>query len=302
MEVALASLIHEWQPDLLHTHLIRMAPYTRGMKNIPRVLDLTDAVSLYLRRFRDIHSNPLLRWMLGVELGRMTNFESVISDFQRVLVCSEVDQRVLKNHAPDARVDILPNGVDQEGFSPNGSVVRDPRRIILTGNMSYYPNADAARYFVRRVLPIIQKTIPEVKLFIVGQNPPWSVRRLAGNDVTVTGFVSDIRGEYLKSTVAVSPVRFGAGTLNKILEPLALGIPVVATPVSVQGMNPPHKGILVGRTTEELAEAVVRVFREPLYHEEAVNASEEIRSLYGWNRVSEMLEQLYADVLDPGHM
>ncbi len=298
MKAKLASILHEWRPDLIHTHLIRMAPYTQGLESIPRVLDLTDAVSLYLRRFRDIHSNPLIRLMLGIELDRMTRFESIIADFQRVLVCSEVDRKVLENHAPDAKVYILPNGVDPEAFSPNGPVVRDPERIILTGNMAYYPNADAARYFVRLVLPIIQKSIPGVKLFIVGQNPPLSVRRLANNDVAVTGFVPDIRGEYMKSAVAISPVRFGAGTLNKILEPLALGIPVVATPVSVQGMNPLHKGILVGRTPEEFAEAVVRVVREPLYHAEAEKASEEIRSLYGWDRITEMLERLYADVLD----
>lgn len=296
MQTRLSRILKEWRPEVLHTHLIRMAPYTSDIQSVPRVLDLTDAVSLYLRRFRDMQGSPIARWVLGVEYKRMVRFEAVLSGFQRVLVCSEVDREALVANVPHAKLALLPNGVDREDFSPNGLVERDPNRIIFTGNMSYYPNADAAKYFVREIFPLVQRDMPDARLAIVGQNPPMSVRRLAGVHVDVTGFVRDLRAEYMKSSVAISPVRFGAGTLNKILEPLALGIPVVATPVSVQGMEPSQRGIVVGNTKEEFAKAVVRVLREPLYREEATRASAELRDRYGWDRIAKTLEGIYSEI------
>lgn len=298
MRARLSRILNEWHPDVLHTHLIRMAPYTRDIQNVPRVLDLTDAVSLYLRRFRDMQSSLIARWALGVEYRRMVRFESVLSGFQRVLVCSEVDRQALAANVPEARLEILPNGVDRDAFSPNGSVEPDHNRIIFTGNMSYYPNADAAKYFVRKIFPLVQRLLPNARFSIVGQNPPAGVRRLAGVNVDVMGFVQDLRAEYMKSSVAVSPVRFGAGTLNKILEPLALGIPVVATPVSVQGMDSSQKGIVVGGTGEEFANAVIRVLRDPTYRKEALKASEELRDRYGWDRIAKALDGIYADVVE----
>ncbi len=297
MRARLSRILNEWHPDVLHTHLIRMAPYTRDIQSVPRVLDLTDAVSLYLRRFRDMQTSPIVRWALGVEYERMVRFESVLSGFQRVLVCSEVDRRALAANVPEARLEILPNGVDTDVFFPNGSLERDAHRIIFTGNMSYYPNADAAKYFVREIFPLVLRRIPDARFLIVGQNPPKSVRQLSAANIEVTGFVEDLRAEYMKSSVAVSPVRFGAGTLNKILEPLALGIPVVATPVSIQGMDPSQRGIVVGSTEEEFANAVVRVLREPAYREEAARASAELRDRYGWDRIANTLEGIYTDVV-----
>jgi glycosyltransferase involved in cell wall biosynthesis len=245
-----------------------------------------------------MQSSLIARWALGVEYRRMVRFEAILSRFQRVLVCSETDRRALAVNVPNAPLDILPNGVDREAFSPNGSVEPDANRIIFTGNMSYYPNADAAKYFVRKIFPLVQRALPNARFSIVGQNPPAGVRRLAGVNVDVMGFVQDLRAEYMKSSVAVSPVRFGAGTLNKILEPLALGIPVVATPVSVQGMDPSQKGIVVGGTEEEFANAVVRVLRDPTYRKEALKASEELRDRYGWDRIAKTLEGIYKDVVE----
>ena len=82
----------------------------------------------------------------------------------------------------------------------------------------------------------LKKSIAHAKLYIVGQNPPAALKRLSSEDIIVTGFVPDIKAEYLQSVVAVAPIRFGAGTLNKTLEPMALGIPVVATSVATEGL------------------------------------------------------------------
>lgn len=287
------------RPDILHTHLIRMARYTAGLPRSGRVLDLTDAVSLYLERFMKTERNPVKRTALRIEFGRMLRFEPVIARFDRALVCSSVDREALNRNVPDARISIMENGVDLDQFGgPGGGGTAEPYRIIYTGNMSYYPNADGAQFLVKEILPAIKKVVPEATVYLVGQNPPRSVRALAGDGVVVTGFVPDIRAEYLKSAVAVSPVRFGAGTLNKILEPIALGIPVVTTSTGVAGLGlNPGEDILVADDSEGFARHVAALLTNPpLRASLTAGATEKVRSRFGWDQIARTLENVYEEV------
>jgi polysaccharide biosynthesis protein PslH len=287
------------QPDILHTHLIRMALYTANNPRTGRVLDLTDAVSLYLDRFMKAQRSLFKRAALRLELRRMLRFEPVIARFDRALVCSAVDKEALEGNVPGARISIVENGVDLEQFGrPDGRGEVDPFRIIYTGNMSYYPNADGAKFLVNDILPSIKKVVPEAKVYVVGQNPPRAVRALARKDVVITGFVRDIRAEYLKSAVAVSPVRFGAGTLNKILEPIALGIPVVTTSTGVEGLGLiPGKDILVSDDSEGFARHVIALLTDQSLRATLVSgAPDKVRSRFGWENIARTLEGVYAEV------
>ncbi|HEX9005811.1 MAG TPA: glycosyltransferase, partial [Bacteroidota bacterium] len=175
----------------------------------------------------------------------------------------------------------------------------EPGRIIFTGNMSYYPNADGAKFLAERIFPLIKRRAPQAKLYIVGQQPPASVRALARDDVTVTGFVKDLRAEYGRSAVAVSPIRFGAGTLNKILEPLAMGVPVVATSHGVSGLElQPGSEILVADTPEQFADHVVRLLTDEVARERiATAATDRIRSRFNWDAVGRSLLETYNNVV-----
>jgi polysaccharide biosynthesis protein PslH len=298
MRELVQTLIGTTKPDLIHTHLIRMAQYTAEQKKVPVVLDLTDAVSLYLSRFREVRRNPIAKWLLGIELNRMRRYESIIGSFDRGLVCSETDRSFLLDRYPDLSLNILPNGVDLETFSAHGLTNVEPFRIIFTGNMSYFPNADGASFLVHEVLPRIEQVVPKLKLYIVGQNPPASVQALAGKNVVVTGFVEDIRSEYVKSVVAVSPIRFGAGTLNKVLEPLALGVPVVSTSIGLEGLGLENgTDILIADEPEPFAAAVVRLLTDAsLCASMGSRASEKVRSQFGWEGIARELELIYEEV------
>jgi sugar transferase (PEP-CTERM/EpsH1 system associated) len=300
MANAVQEEIARIKPDVIHTHLIRMADYTASQQSVPVVLDMTDAVSLYLARFRDAQRNPLAKWFLGMELKRMVRYESIIESFDRGLVCSDTDREFLLRRNPNLPLSVLPNGVDLQVFSSNGPPVPDPARIIFTGNMSYFPNVDAAYYLVRDILPKIQKSVPAAKVYIVGQNPSSGVRSLAGRDVVVTGFVDDIRAEYLKSAVAVSPVRFGAGTLNKVLEPLALGVPVVTSSMGLEGLLlEAGSDLLVADDAENFAALVTRLL---LNKDErmsmAARASAKVRARFSWEKIARGLEQIYQEIVE----
>ncbi len=168
--------------------------------------------------------------------------------------------------------------------------------------MSYYPNIDGALFLIKDIFPKIKRVISNAKLFIVGQNPPSALRRMSSDDIIVTGFVPDIREEYLQSVVAVAPIRFGAGTLNKILEPMALGIPVVATSVATEGLPLMNgRDVLVEDSADGFAKCVVRVLADTaLQHSLGSHAQSIVREKYDWKTITEKLDSIYHHVLtDP---
>jgi glycosyltransferase involved in cell wall biosynthesis len=296
MAERLEELQDEIRPDLVHVHLIRMAQYATGPLPRPRILDLRDAISLYLQRFAESERNPVKRAILRSELRRMLRYEPVIAGFALSVICSELDRATVLDHVPGARVSIVRNGVDLSRFARHdGTPAPDEHRVIFTGNMSYFPNADGAEYFVRSVLPHIKREVPETRTYLVGQNPPPRVRSLAREDIVVTGFVEDIAAEYARSVVAVAPIRYGAGTLNKLLEPMAMGIPVVTTSMGSGGIDlVPGEDLLVADGPEEFASHVVRLMRDPaLRGRMGASAAAKVRARYGWEDVVASLEEAY---------
>lgn len=286
--------------DVIHTHLIRMVPYTIDLPHPLKVLDLTDAVSLYLQRFLTREKNPFMKLLLKIELERMSRYENLVEKFQTCFVCSEPDREQLRKAAPEADIRIIPNGVDLSYFSNSKPVQYEPHQIVFTGNLTYHPNIDGIFYFIAEILPLIKKEIPAAKFYIVGQSPPPQVRALASDSVIVTGFVEDIKQYYLSSAVAVSPIRFGAGTLNKILEPLALGVPVVATSMGTEGLDVTNgREILIADRPHAFARHVIRVMKDPAYRESlGQQGMARVQRLYDWDAIVNSLEQVYQELAD----
>lgn len=251
--------------DVIYFHLIRSAQYhtlvQRNNKTV-KVLDFTDAVSLYLSRYHKILTNPFRKIAVNIELSRINHYESIASKFDKVYVCSVIDRKHLLEKQAAKNIGIMENGIDLEYFKYS-EVKPEKHRIIFTGNMPYFANYDAAIFFAQEVFPLILKKYPAAKFYIVGQNPPPQVRKLQSSSVIVTGFVKDIRHEYMISEVNVAPIRFGAGTLNKILESLVLKVPVVATDMAVAGLSEDvRKYISVANTPSDFADKVMSIFEK----------------------------------------
>lgn len=298
MRRLLAEICAQRHFDVIHTHLIRMAPYTAALRHPAKVLDLTDAVSLYLQRFLAREKNPVMQFLLKLELARVRRYERVVEQFNACFVCSEPDREQLRQAAPQADIRLIPNGVDLAYFSGNAAIAYEPNRIVFTGNLTYHPNIDGIFYFVNEILPLIKKEIPAAKFYIVGQSPSAKIRALASEDVIVTGFVEDIKQYYLSSAVAVSPIRFGAGTLNKILEPLALGVPVVATSMGIEGLDLTiGKDILVADRPHAFAKYVVHLLKDAEFRDRLGNAGMAIvRRLYNWDTIVSLLDKIYREL------
>jgi glycosyltransferase involved in cell wall biosynthesis len=155
---------------------------------------------------------------------------------------------------------VIPNGVD---LGPDPASARgDGRTAVFCGAMDYLPNIDAVCFFHDEVLPLVRTEIPDLRFRIVGSNPAPEVRRLASVDVEVTGRVPDVRPCLVSAAVSVAPLRLGRGVPNKVLEALALALPVVATPNATQGLDlSGFGGVEVAADAPGLAAAVVRRVR-----------------------------------------
>jgi glycosyltransferase involved in cell wall biosynthesis len=237
---ATAARLHADEPyDAMVLAGKSAAPVISAVPDLPVVVDLCDATTLRLRG-QLAHAGPLRRLVLAADIRRIGRMESQLAArADRILTASARDRLALFGAAgaDDPRVTILPNGVDAEHWRRTpGTLGRD--RIVLTGAMHYPPNEDAAVHLVEAVLPRVRRRVPEATVAIVGRDPTARVRALASiPGVIVTGFVDDVRPFLDEAAVFAAPIRFGSGIQNKILEAMAMEVPVVASSVAADGLR-----------------------------------------------------------------
>jgi glycosyltransferase involved in cell wall biosynthesis len=170
------------------------------------------------------------------------------------------------------------------------------------GRMDYHANIDAALHFAKTTWPLIHARRPELRLTIVGAQPPDAIRALASDNVVVTGTVDDVRPYYHSALVSVVPLRVGGGTRLKVLEAMAAGTPVVSTTLGAEGLAVTNgKDILIADAPEAMADAVVRMQSDsPERRELIANARQLVQTRYDWNVVGEILLRLHAEQVEMG--
>lgn len=281
--------------DLVHLHTARVGPILAETR-APVVVDLIDALSLNMRRRAERERAPL-RWLFAAEAARMGRYEQwLLGRVAAATVVAAPDREALGAHE-NLRVVAL--GVDLDRFRGSGAA-RDPATIIFTGRMAYFPNADAARYLATVIFPLVRAEIPDAQLRIVGADPPAAVlalRELPGVDVT--GYVDRIEDALGRATLAVAPMRAGTGLQFKILEAMACGAPVVATPLALAGIEAtPGVHVLAAEAPRAIADAIVRVCRAPeLARELASRARALVEARYSWDSAVEAFDQIYVAAL-----
>ncbi len=168
--------------------------------------------------------------------------------------------------------------------------------------MSYHANVTAALYLVEQVLPRVWAERPEVRVWLVGKDPPRQVQRLAadrGARVTLTGTVPDVRPYFRRAAVAVVPIPYGAGIQNKVLEAMASGTPVVATPQAVSALAVADgEQALVADGPEAFAAAVLRLLGDPALRTQLGQAGRRyVEQHHDWRSIVERLEEIYGEAI-----
>lgn len=304
------------QPDVLYCQMVRTMPLVSGTPHLDRrrpagiiptskVLDFQDALSLNTFR-RMERSHGLMRIILNYEYRALQRAEqTALSLFDATTVIGRADCDAI---SPD--VAIVPNGVDTEYYNienlklktekttdtddvPDISICNSQFSICFTGNMSYAPNVDAARWLVKEIMPLVWSQIRSATLLLAGADPKPAVKALAGPKVVVSGRLDDIRTAYASAKVFVAPMRIGSGMQNKLLEAMSMRLPCVTTSLAATPLGAiAGEHLLVGDTAEELADLIVKLINGEQHCSIADGGHRFVQEHYSWPAAVAPLETI----------
>jgi sugar transferase (PEP-CTERM/EpsH1 system associated) len=259
---ALDEVTAEHRPDVVVAFCSSMARFALEppLDRIPLILDLVDVDSEKWRQMGTSTRGPL-GWVYRREARVLAPFEAFAARRSAAtLVVNDRERISLETLAPDAPVQVLPNGIDALRFTPPASPAPEPR-VVFCGVMDYAPNVDGVLWFVKHVWPRVRQAIGDARLTLVGARPAPAIRALASDpSIEVTGTVPDVRPYLWKSAVSVAPLLIARGVQNKVLEALAAGLPCVVSPSVFAGIpDAARPGCVEGDTPAAFALSVIRL-------------------------------------------
>jgi glycosyltransferase involved in cell wall biosynthesis len=277
--------------DLVIASQLGTARYRPFFRRLPALFEEVE-LGGYYDRFR---YEPSTLSRLRNRLTWMKHRSYVVGllrEFQACSVVSEQERQLIIQTLPEFRsVDVVPNFINLADYD-DVSGVPEQNSLIFTGPFRYYANHDAMIWFISEVYPLIQAKVPDVHLTITGDHanlplPPAS-------NMTLTGFVDDVRPLIASSWVSLAPLRVGGGSRLKILEAMALGVPVVSTSKGAEGLEvSDSRDILVGDTAEAFAGHVIRLLKDKQARQEIIeNAHQRVKEMYDWGVIMPRFESL----------
>lgn len=183
-----------------------------------------------------------------------------------VIAVSEDDQQLIRRELPELQIDVVPN-IHAVPTFPDPTK-RRYGELVFVGGFKHDPNVDAMLYFCHEVLPLIVSTRPQVRLKIIGSNPPDSILSLASEHVEVLGHVPETSPYLETAYISVAPLRYGGGMKGKVGEAMSYGLPVVTTSFGVEGFElQPGKDLLIGDTADSFSAQVIALLDDADLHD-----------------------------------
>ncbi len=279
--------------EVVHTAL---GDYIVKPDNVPMIITAIDVlIKPALREYRS--ARGIARFIKRMRYIRLIRKEiALYQKFDLVYTLSDFDRRFLLSYKNDLNVARRSPYVKIADFKAD-ETLRESNTILFVGAMDRPVNIQAAQYFTTRVLPLIKRELPDVKLYIVGNKPPDEIKSLGESDqsVVVTGFVEDVKPYFLKATVFVAPLFIGGGIITKILDAMAAGLPVITSSIGNEGIDAlPDKDLLIANTPEEFAKMVFLLMKDhKLWSTYSENGKAFVQKHFDWNATVEQTENDY---------
>ncbi len=284
--------------DLIHAETFYVMPNI-PQTLVPRLLVEQTIEYLVYQHFVENFQFFPLKPLLYFDVAKIKFWEKHFwRGADRVIAMSEADKAVMEKDVPGLKVDIVPNGVDASVFTQVVPEKHNVPTVLFVGNFRWLQNREAVLLLVKEIWPKIKEKVGNARLWIVGRNPTQTIKNLAGSDILVDETVENIEQAYKKADLLLAPLLGGGGTRFKILEAMASGLPVVTTQVGIEGINARDgKEVLIARSSDELAEAAVRLLEN---RELAESLSRAARTLvcqkYDWQGIAQRLDRIYQEV------
>ena len=267
-----------------------MAQYVDAGR-LPTLVDFVDVDSAKWSQYAQARPWPL-SWLFRREGDRLLAFErSVAGAARRSFFVTENEAALFRQLAPECAgpVDAVGNGVDTEFFAPSSALASpypaDEKAVVFTGAMDYWPNVDAVTWFAAEVLPRLRQASPQLRFWIVGRSPTPEVRQLAGEGVTVTGTVADVRPYLMHAALVVAPLRVARGIQNKVLEAMAMARPVITSSACAGAIDAEiGRELLVADSADDYANAISGLLGDaPTANAIGAAARRRVVDRYGWS-------------------
>ena len=283
------KLVQKINPDHIYCQLIRTAEYVKDYHLCPKTMDYMDAFSKGMER--RIEKSPwYLKWLFILETKRLKTYERTIFDYFENKTIISAQDRDFISHPEKSKIMCIPNGIDSYFFE--APAIEQTFDLVFIGNLNYAPNIEAVAYISSEILA----TSTSLTCLVSGANPNATVQRICKNNpqITLQGWVEDIRYAYRRGKIFIAPMLIGTGMQNKLLEAMALGIPCITTDLANNGIHAVDKeSVLVANTKEEFILAINSLLENSeLYAKIAGNGKVFVQNYYSWKTANASLKNL----------
>jgi len=282
-------ILEEFQPDFIYCQLIRAAEYVKNYHSCPKTLDYMDALSMGIER-RILKTPWYYRFIFKIEARRLKLYERSIFDYFEVkTIISEQDKQLIL-HPDKQNIQVIPNGIDPHFFESLS--IQASNDLVFVGNLNYPPNIEAIDFIINELLP----KNSNFRYLISGANPSQILIKKSNKlpQITLNGWVDDIRTAYLSGRIFIAPMKIGTGMQNKLLEAMAVGLPCITTDLANNAIQAVHnESILVADSADEYISCIQRLLNDPiLYRKIAENGQKLVKEKYSWKKTTTHLSDL----------
>lgn len=296
MDKLLGELVARTDYSIVHADQLNMAGFALKLPAGPKVLDQHNAVWKIMDRLRQGERNPLKRVLLELETYKLRRYEQqVCRRFDAVLAVSDRDALAMK-----VDCQVIPIGVDASGTTPL-NLEPSSLNLVSLGTMFYPPNIEGVLWFAREIFPLILAEVPNATYTIIGPRPPASIFELARRNpnIRVTGYLKDLQPALAASAALIVPLLSGGGMRVKILEALALGLPIISTTIGAESIRLENgRTALLADTPKEFAQACLKILGDFTIRKELAGAGRQLAiELYDYQKAYEPLKAVYSQLL-----
>lgn len=296
---AVKEEINKVDYDLIHAETFYVMPHIPNTK-IPILLVEQTIEYLVYKHYVEGIKNIFLRILLSLDVSKLRYWEtSFWKKADRVVAVSDVDKTEMRKLVPNLDVGLVPNGVNLGFFKMKTSWNSIKPKLLFVANFKWLQNIEAAIILLDNVFPLVFKSNPNVKVWIVGQHIPDEIKSRRSKNILIDDLrednQEDIRNAYYEASVFVSPLRGPGGTRLKHFGAMAAKLPLITTTVGAEGLGAKgDKEVVVEDDPENIAKAVLKVLDQPKLAESiAQNARNLVERKYSWDKMAEYLDKIY---------